>query len=304
MARAQARRPRIALVVRSTAVAAGILAVLVLGYTAGERDVGSASRTAAYAEIADHVAEELRVFRLAAQPEVVIFDYPSYTRQARALNRVAALVEKRHLPRDRIVSQAELGSYIHAANSDFATFYYGHNYAPADLARFFAIATESSVELSAAELELRARLLNLEAIELRSGHYKAGDGASYVISIVSPRAPELAPDQGDRARAIALAHELGHAWYAVNEAYHAYARKFWYEVLTQADRAAFRRFLARRDYDVSNENLVIDEAQAYLAFTPDRQVVSDAALNLPAGRLAELRQRFRPPALPPWHREP
>lgn len=303
MARAHPRQPRIALVVRSTVVAAGILAVLVLGYTARDRDAGPAGRTAAYAEIADHVAEELQVFRLAAQPEVVIFDYPSYTRQARALNRVAALVEKRHLPRDRIVSPSELGSYIHAAEGDFATFYYGHNYAPADLARFFAIARAGSVELNAAELELRARLEDLKVIESRSGRYEAGGGADYVISVVSSRAPELAPEKGSRARAIALAHELGHAWYAVNEAYHAYARRFWYEVLTETDRAAFRRFLAERDYDVSNESLVIDEAQAYLAFTPDRRVVSDSALGLPAGRLAELRQRFRPPALPPWHRE-
>jgi len=100
---------------------------------------------------------------------------------------------------------------------------------------------------------------------------------------------------------VAVVHELGHAWYAVNADYQAYARAFWYDVLTPRERDGFRRFLAARSYDVSNEALVIDEAQAYLAFTPDARVVSDAELGLPDGRLAALRARFDPPAMPPWH---
>jgi hypothetical protein len=220
--------------------------------------------------------------------------------QAVALNRVAALVEKRHLPRHRIVSADELDRYIQARGGRYITFYYGHNYDPAELAKFFALAADDGIALTPGERDLRRALLAEDVIRDAADGVAPGRGAAYVVSLVAPDAPDVAADFGKRARRVALAHELGHAWYAVNADYRRYARAFWYDTMSHGDRAAFRDFLAKRSYDTSNEALVIDEAQAFLAFTPDAGVVNDDALGLPAGRLADLRERFRPPVQPPW----
>ena len=62
--------------------------------------------------------------------------------------------------------------------------------------------------------------------------------------------------------------------------------------MTEAERGAFRDFLRNTGYDVSDSELVRDETQAYLHFTPDPGMVNDAVLGLSEGTLASLRRRF------------
>jgi hypothetical protein len=294
-------RRRVVLVLSTSILAGGaVLAALVLVRPEPAMVQALTARAASYAEVAAADPARLRIHRLTDVPGVLIFDYPSYMAQAVALNRVAALVEKRHLPRDRIVARDELDRYIRARGGRYITFYYGHNYDPGELARFFGLAAADGVALTPGERDLRRALLAEDVIRETADGVAPGAGAAYVVSLVAADAPDVAPEFGERARRVALAHELGHAWYAVNAPYRRYARAFWYDAMTDGERAAFRGFLARRSYDTSNEALVIDEAQAFLAFTPDAGVVNDDALGLPQGRLAQLRARFRPPVRPPW----
>ena len=54
-------------------------------------------------------------------------------------------------------------------------------------------------------------------------------------------------------------------------------------MLTDAQRAGFRRFLGSEGYDTANEDLMLNEAQAYLVHTPDPRYF------LPEPRRAERR---------------
>ena len=99
--------------------------------------------TATEHQILDHIAVGLTVFRFAANPRILVLDFASLHEQGLMLNRVAALVEKAGLPRDRVLTDAELTAAIAASGDTIDTYYYGHDYSAAALARFFALADRS-----------------------------------------------------------------------------------------------------------------------------------------------------------------
>ena len=61
--------------------------------------------------------------------------------------------------------------------------------------------------------------------------------------------------------------------------------------MTDTERAAFTKFLAR-NYDFTNEELMINEAQAFLAHTPDPRAFNAAMVGLSGQTLGRLRERF------------
>ena len=77
------------------------------------------------------------------------------------LDRVAALVEKAGLPRDRVLSDPDLLAAIHERGDTIETFYYGHDYPASALARFFQLADQEHVQLNQQEETLRALLNQL-----------------------------------------------------------------------------------------------------------------------------------------------
>jgi len=237
------------------------------------------------------------LWRLDGMERVLVLDFPSMAEQAAALNRVAALIEKAGLPREHVISQDRLAEYAAARGVTLETFYYGHNYTPAELARFFGLAAAEGRELTLAEDALARLLVQAGALRRTEAGLRPGDAIDYVISLArldDPGAPVL--------RRMILRHELGHAVYAARPDYRAHVARFWDERMRPEERRAFRDFLAARDYDVTDRALVIDEMQAYLHFTPDPAGIDDAALGLPPGSLADLRRRFGeglPPAVRP-----
>ncbi len=240
-----------------------------------------AVRVADEAEILANETDAISVFRFLNNRRVLVLDFASLLEQGLMLNRAAALVEKIGQPRDRVLGDAELDAAIAAAGDTMETYYYGHDYAAADLIRFFALADRDGVRLRPQEEWLRG-LLRQEGV-LEPG----GRGA--LISI-----PRVGAASGVDAglRAAILRHELSHAEFFSNPAYAAYARQFWRSGLDDAGREVFRRYLAAANYDTSLEDLLVNETQAYLMHTPDSRLFGAASLGVPIEMLDRWQASF------------
>jgi hypothetical protein len=223
----------------------------------------------------------LRLFRLSEAPSVLVLLFPSLHAQALALNRLGAFVEKSGVSRDRVLSDAELAGVIAAAHNRFDTYYYGHDYRAADLARFFALADQDTIALRPEERALRDRLGGLGL--LRPGA---------VGAIVSVPPLSQAPPVGQDDRRTILTHEVSHGVYFTDLAYAGYTDLFWRQVMTAAQRAAFRHFLGQEGYDMANEDLMRNEMQAYVIFTRVGKYFDPALAGLTGGDAAALRARF------------
>jgi hypothetical protein len=228
-----------------------------------------------------HRDSTARMLRLAGNPAVFVIDFPSLDEQGAAMNRIAALVEKAGLPRERVLDDAELAAAIARAGDTPATWYFGHNYRGADVARFFRLAARDGVRLGAAEAWLEARF--------REARAAVPEGAE--IAVLSMAAPGRLVDEAGRAAI--LRHELGHGLFATTPAYAAHIRLVWRERFSDAERAAFRGFLAREGYDATNEELMLDEAQAYLLHTPDPRFFNAALVGLEEAQVSRLRFLMR-----------
>lgn len=238
-------------------------------------------QTATEQQIRDDVPTDLTVFRFADNPRILVLDFASLREQGLMLNRVAALVEKAGLPRDRVLTDDALDAAIHAQGDTIETFYYGHDYAAASLVRFFALADSEHVKLDQQEETLRALLR-------QEGWFTPATNAG-LISL-----PAVGADAKVTAatRAAILRHELSHGAFFSNPTYADYVRNFWQTAFTDPERAAFRAFLGKEQYDTSEETLMYNEMQAYLMFTRDPLFFTPAMAGLTQARLADLQSRF------------
>uniref|UniRef100_UPI001F32CAA8 hypothetical protein n=1 Tax=Falsiroseomonas oryziterrae TaxID=2911368 RepID=UPI001F32CAA8 len=226
-------------------------------------------------------SSDLAVRRLAPNPAVLVLDFPTLAEQGRMLNRVAALVEKAGLPRDRVLDDAALAAAIRAGGTTPETFYYGHNYRASDLLRFFQLADRDGVRLNADEERLRGLLRDIGWLSL------GAHGA--VVSI--PHAG-VEPWLDMRARAAMLRHELSHGEFFTNPVFEATVWRFWREMLTESERTRFRAALAAESYDPTLEEVMANEAQAFLFNTPDERFFNPATIGMPPERVAALRAAF------------
>jgi hypothetical protein len=283
--------------------------------TVGEQHRGSAppsraqrkggiarAERASYAEVLGNTSTALRVFRYAGNDRVLILDYPSLREQGGALNRIATLVEKTGTPRDRVMSNDELSSYISSVGRSSATLYFGHDYPASDVARFFNLTDRDAISLTAEERNLRQTLLDHGFLVWANGEYAAAAPAQALVSLVQEQADDPTTGQSElvtaRLRHIILRHELSHGEFFTNEGYRDYSIRFWRTRLSDDERSTFRRFLASREYDPENEALMINEMQAFLAHTHDEGIFSAASLGVTPGALAQLRRRFLDDAPP------
>ncbi|MDA8248758.1 MAG: hypothetical protein M0Z28_06220 [Rhodospirillales bacterium] len=250
--------------------------------------------TADEATIRDHAAATLTVFRFAPDPAIVVLDFPTLHAQGAMLNRVAALIEKAGLPRDRVLTDAELDAAIRASGDSPDTYYFGHDYPAAALVRFFALADAGHVTLNAEEEQLRALARQLG--------WTRADAVGALISL--PQVPQEAVAALDAAaRATILHHELSHGLFFTDPAYAEYVRRFWDTTLTAAERDAVRRFLASEGYDTGDEVLTYNEMQAYLLFTGDPRFCRAANLGMTPERRTDLAQAFLRDMPPGWLRD-
>lgn len=242
-------------------------------------------------ELIESLPGELQVFRWDQAPQVFVFIYPDLAMQARALNRIAAFVEKAHAPRDRVLADAELSATIRASGKAEQTYYVGHDYTAAALAAFFNAVPRSDVRLNPQEQDLRSRLLQWGFFtEPEPGRLVAQPPERVLLSVAPEDSPQLsAPDRRLKWASV-LRHELSHAEFFVNPAYRDYCLRAW-QALPDPQRQIFTEEFARLGYDTANTLLLANEFQAFL-WEPLVGLILDVKLKKQNSSLALLRADF------------
>lgn len=243
-------------------------------------------------EILAQRADTLIVGRFGPNQQILVLDFPSLTAQGLAFNRMAAFIEKRGMPRDRVLTDQELADALLLDNSDVATYYYGHDYRAEDVRRFFATARKQNLALGRAEQELYA-ILDREGMLAVSAN-------TTVISIPREGSDPFVDASG---RASLLRHELSHGEYFTNPIYASFVRRFWSDEMTAADREDFRRFLSQQGYDGNSDDLMANETQAHLMHTTDGRYFNARDCGIPRDRIMALRAVFLAKMPPGWLRD-
>lgn len=232
------------------------------------------------AELHARSVGEATVLRLRENDRIFVLLFADLASQAATLNRLAALVEKAGLPRDRVIDEPTLAQFIARHGDRPETWYLGHDYAGADIARFFAIAARDAVALRPAEAWLRARFDEARAL------VPAGEEIA-MISV---------PNVGDGVdwdmRRAILDHEIGHGYFFTRRDIAAHVLDVWRRRFDDGERAAISRFLEQEGYDIGNETLVANEAMAYLVFTPDPRFFSAETIGVSPEGLAAMRAKM------------
>jgi hypothetical protein len=240
---------------------------------------------------------EWRWSRFKPNPQVVVIEFPSLQEQGLAMNRLAAMFEKRAAHGERVPTDKELDELIRRSGDSIASFYQGHDYPAAKVARFFSLAEAQCVALNARELQLRSLLLEAGLMQQDAGGaFRAMEGQAVIsFSGVQPDDPATVPDElvdGMRREAV-LHHELSHGEFFTNPAYRAHCMRFWREVLRENERRMFSTYLKSLDYNPADEELMANETQALLMHTPDSRAFNAGSLGIGESALAQLRSRFR-----------
>ena len=240
-----------------------------------------AIRDANEQQILHNVPAGLSVFRFADDRRILVLDFASLYQQGMTLNRVAALIEKAGAPRTRVLTDAELLAAIRADGSTVANYYYGHDYSAASLRRFFGLADAGKIALGQEEDRLR-HLLN------QVGWFApAAQGGLISIPAVGSD-----PNVTLSARYAILHHELSHGLFFSDADYAGFVRDFWTRALTDVEREGVRKFLGSEGYDMTFEELMYNEMQAYLMFTRDPMFFTPARVGITTRRLADLQTQF------------
>jgi len=241
----------------------------------------------------------LQIFDYSGRQPVFILDFPTLGEQGRTFNRIVALIEIMGLGARRVLDDDELAAFIRASGKTEYTFAYGNDFLVADLVIFFNLAEHRGIALNEEEKRLQAFLLDRGLMRERYGFLQAVRPNAVILSIPQEHQGDGEPSVDAAARRTILMHELAHAEYYSNPDYRRWCRRFWRELMNENQREAFRAFLARSGYDRENEELMINEAQAYLSFTPDTRAFSAKLLGLPEEEIEQLRQKFAAGA-PSW----
>jgi len=231
---------------------------------------------------------------------IYIFDFPSLSEQGLTFNRVGALTERMHHRDAHILGDADLAAFIRSRGKTPQTFAYGNDFLVSELVVFLNLADRGGISLNREERRLIGFLRDRGLIREHFGFWQAVQPNAVILSI-----PQESFGNNDNppvnalARHTILTHELAHAEYYTNAQYRDWCRRFWLEILDERQRQAFRNFLTRAGYDPGQEDLMINETQAYLSFTPDPRAFNAGMVGLNEAELERLRQAFRAGA-PSW----
>lgn len=258
---------------------------------------------ASYRELLEGRSDDWRVARLALNPRILVIEFPNLASQGAALNRLAALLEKHKAPRDRVLTDEGLARFIQQVGDTPETFYFGHDYPAEAVARFFTLSVNQQVRLNPSELRLGNLLLFSKMLREENDRLVPAPEREAVVTFSALQAdnPRTAVDEtvdAQRREAI-LRHELSHGEFFTNAAYRQHCWTFW-QNLSDEDRMLFRSFLTAANYDPHNDELMVNETQAFLMHTPDQRAFSARIFGVPEKKLEALRARFRegmPPSI-------
>lgn len=237
----------------------------------------------------------LTVWRLANNPNIILFDFPGLSLQGRSFNRITQLVEQYNEPYKRVLSNDEFAKYLEAVRRNQADFAFGHDFLLSELVLFYSLADRDKVDLSPEEMAVRDFLLEQGVIKLWRGIYQVDRSRANLVVLSIPQVQERSdnePPITPFARRAIVLHELAHGEFYTNKYYADYCRKFWNTVLTENQRAAFKRFLSNYNYSLNVDELLINEMQAYLIFTPDPASFSARKLGVGQADLEAMRDAF------------
>lgn len=237
----------------------------------------------------------LAVWQISDNQNIYIFDFSGLESQGRSFNRITQFTEQQTSePYPKVLGNQELASYIAAARRTTADFAFGHDVLVSELVQFFNYALRDKIELNPEEITLRDFLVEQGLVRLWRGFYQAMKPDVVLLAVPQTQARKTnEPMVSDGARYAILLHELAHAEYYTNPHYAKFCQRYWYETLTEDQRELFKRFLANFNYSVNNEELLINEMQAYLMFTPDSKSFSARKLGVSDEMLQSMRDAFR-----------
>lgn len=238
---------------------------------------------------------ELVIWRRADNPDVFIFDFPSLTSQGRSFNRVMQQKEQQGVEAfPRALNNQELASHIAAVHRTSADFAFGHDILVSEFVQFFNLADRDKVELNSEEIAIREFLAEQGLMKVWRGIYQSLKPNVVILSIPQVQdVRETEPKITAKTRFAILSHEMAHAEYFTNPFYSSFCRQFWNDVLTDEQRAAFTQFLNNNNYRAKSDELLINEMQAYLMFTPDESSFSAKKLGVKPEELESMRAAFR-----------
>lgn len=253
-----------------------------------------AAVTGGYETILKAEPGNISVFDYEGRQTILIIDFPSLVDQGRMFNRVVALVERMGAPREHVLDNDALAVFIKSVGKTETTFAYGNDFMVAELVVFFNLADVGNIQLTPQELALRQFLLDRRLMIVRHGFFQAVSPRSVILSIpqISRGGPK-SPPVNELARRTILSHEISHGEYYTNASYRDYCRRFWRETMSEAQRTAFRKFLSNSSYNPENEEMMINEGQAYLMYTPDPRAFSAKLVGLGDREIASLRKQFQ-----------
>lgn len=252
--------------------------------------------TSDYRTILADRTSELRVYRYSGNADVLVIDIPTLAEQGRMFNRVVALIERLGAPRDRVMTNEEMTDFIRKIGQTELTFAYGNDFRVSELVVFFNLAEHGRVDLNDEELRLRQFLLDENLVKSPYGFLQVNGKDRVILSLPQAQMQNAADGRAlhitQRARETILRHELSHGEYYANPQYADYCRRFWYTVLGDAERQTFRKFLGGRAYDTRNEEMMINEGQAYLMHTPDPAAFNPQRSGFTQAQIDRMRQQF------------
>ena len=245
-----------------------------------------------YSTILANRSEQVSLFDFGGRSLIRIIDFPNLQEQGRMFNRVVALIERIGAPRSRVMSNDELAQFIRSVGKNESTFAFGNDFLVSELVVFFNLADMGNVRLHAEEIALRRMLLDSRLIVERNGFYQAVKPQAVILSIPQETSGAGGPVVSALARKTILMHEISHAEYYTNPLYANFCRHFWRNVMTEEQRSAFRKFLSGSSYNPDNEEMMINETQAYLLYTPDSRAFNARMVGLREKEIEQLRARF------------
>jgi len=252
----------------------------------------SAPRPGNFETILEAKSDTTQVFSYPGRQPIFVIDFPTLSEQGRMFNRVGALVERMSLERARVLDDKELSRFIRLIGKTELTFAYGNDFLVSELAIFFNLAEHGNVALNPEERALRMFLIEQGLIRERYGFLQAIRPNSVILSLPQAKETGSEPAVSDLARLTILTHEISHAEYYTNPQFRSWCRRFWREVLSERQRSNFRIFFSKSGYDAENEDLMINEAQAYLLYTPDPRAFSPHMVGMSEQELQGLRRAF------------
>ncbi len=236
----------------------------------------------------------LVTWRSAENPDIYIFDFPNLTLQGRTFNRVTQMTEQFAEAYKRVLSTEEIIKYMEALRRTQANFAFGHDVLVSEMVLFFNLAERDKVELFAEELQLRDFLIEQGLMKVWRGFYQSIRPDAVILSIPQIQDKrDNEPMVSELARRAIFTHEISHGEFYANQYYANFCRNFWRNKLSEEQRQVFRNFLSKYNYSVNQEELMINEMQAYLMFTPDPNSFSAAKLGIKDAELEAMRNMFR-----------